>query len=105
MFANMRMRKILQRGLFFNRQLLTMPSLEDSPRLMTGVPRAGADTIWNHQACSSVIGADGLEAVSFWKSSKGIRHFTSDFNDRCTAKEFSSKCIQWFSFIKVFQTM
>ncbi|KAI9082061.1 hypothetical protein K1719_035986 [Acacia pycnantha] len=94
MFANMRMRKILQRGLFFTRQLLTMPSLEDSPRLMTGVSIVGGDKIWNHPACASVIGTDGLEAVSFWKSGKGIRHFTSDSNDRCTAKEFSSKFLK-----------
>ncbi|XP_054791392.1 hydroxymethylglutaryl-CoA lyase, mitochondrial-like [Prosopis cineraria] len=95
MFANMRMHKILQRGLFFNRlQLWTMPSLDDSPRLMTPVSRAGINKIWNHTACASVIGVNGLEAVSFWNSGKGIRHSSSDSNGRCTAKEFSSKLLK-----------
>ncbi|XP_028798156.1 hydroxymethylglutaryl-CoA lyase, mitochondrial isoform X2 [Neltuma alba] len=95
MFANMRAHRILQRGLFFNRlQLLTMPSLEDSPRLMTGVSSAGVDKIWNHSACANVIGANGLDAVCFWKSGKGVRHFTSDGSDRFTAKEFSSKLLK-----------
>ncbi|KAF7819140.1 hydroxymethylglutaryl-CoA lyase, mitochondrial-like isoform X1 [Senna tora] len=91
MIANMRTRNILQRRLFFNRlQLMTVPSLED-PHLMTGFSTAAVGQIRNH---SSYAAVHGLDAVSFSKTGKVTRYFTSDRNDKFTRKEFSSKLLK-----------